>query len=100
MQSKKNITTFKEGGFLNLNKTLYLGLGGANGSQGWRGVWDGRYIYSPQQFNILYDHQTDPHETRNLINSQIHTDILKKMKHSLLTMAEKTGDPMLPFLKG
>jgi arylsulfatase A-like enzyme len=83
-----------------MNESLYLGLGGVSSSDGWRAVWDGRYIYSPGKFNILYDHQTDPHETRNLIHSNAHTNIVKRMRLLLLAMAEKTGDPMYPVLKG
>jgi len=34
----------------------------------WQAVWDGRYIYCPHApYNILYDHENDPYEMKNLI---------------------------------
>lgn len=83
-----------------VNSALYLGLGGANGKGGWRAIWDRRYVYSPVgRYGILYDHETDPYETRNLIDSSEHEDIRHRMDELLITLAEKTEDPMLPIVR-
>lgn len=81
------------------NEALYLGLGGAKGKGGWRAVWDGRYVYAPGKYNHLYDHKADPHEMNNLIHPQDHADVVQRMQQQLLTLAEKTDDPLLAVLK-
>jgi arylsulfatase A-like enzyme len=77
-------------------RALYIGLG--NPQTGWRAVWDRRFVYSPGQFNILYDHETDPHEMINLIDSADHEPEKQRLQNLLLELAEETADPMLPNL--
>lgn len=81
------------------NEAVYLGLGGADGKDGWRAVWDGRYVFSPIRFNILYDHQTDPYEMNNLFDSAEHDQVRRRLTSLILKMAKETEDPMLPLLE-
>lgn len=81
------------------NKSIYLGLGGVSRKDGWRAVWDGKYIYSPTRFNILYDHTNDPFEMNNLFSSREHRQTRQRLDGLLLQMARQTDDPMLPVLE-
>lgn len=81
------------------SEAIYLGLGGAKGKNGWRAVWDGRFVYCPFHFNILYDHKDDPYEMKNLIDSAAFASERKRLGDLMVTLAEKTRDPMLAEVK-
>jgi len=84
------------------NEAVYLGLHGSltgDTERAWRAVWDGRYIYAPGKFHVLYDHQEDPHEMKNLINLPQYADVRKRLDALLLHLAERTQDPFLPHLR-
>jgi len=69
-------------------------------ASGWRAVWDGRYIFSPVgKYNVLYDHEDDPYEMTNLMDSPGHVEVRKRMCGLLVGFAEKTKDPELPNIK-
>ena len=74
-------------------EALYTGL--YDGKEAWRGVWDRRYLYANLDYQVLYDHYTDPQETKNLFNSPDHQELKAKMQLKLEQLAEKTRDPML-----
>jgi arylsulfatase A-like enzyme len=78
-------------------ESVYMGLGepGKKGQAFWRGVWDGRYIFSVGHYKHLYDHAEDPYETRNLIDSDQHKDIREQMGKLVVQLAQETGDPQL-----
>ncbi len=78
-------------------QALYLGLW--ENQQAWRGVWDGRYLYSNLDYQVFYDHQNDPHEIDNLFNQPEHRQAQRSMEEKLLELAEATGDPILPRLE-
>jgi len=70
----------------------------------WRAAWDGRYVYFPgsvrsKKGGWLYDHQTDPHEMKNLVNSPGHLDVKKRLARAMLEIAQETSDPALPELR-
>ena len=69
------------------------------GLRDWRAVWDGRYLYSPEPYNILYDHKTDPYETTNLVGSPEHEADQKRMHDLLVLLAKNNGDPMCEQLR-
>jgi arylsulfatase A-like enzyme len=77
------------------NDAIYLGLGPAG--LGWRAVWDGRYIFSRGKYQVLYDHQKDPHEMENLYDSD--RKLAARLNQRLLQLAGKTEDPALPGLR-
>ncbi len=52
------------------------------------GLWD---------INELYDLQTDPAESRNLISSPEHRPIANKMREELFSVLEKTGGMYIPL---
>ncbi len=83
------------------NEAVYLGIGGPpdTRSRGWRGVWDGRYVFSPLGYNVLYDHQADPYEMNNLFDSPEHAAVRRRMCQLLAELAEKTEDPLLPQVR-
>lgn len=92
------------------NEAVYLGFGGLEprnirlpGRHCWRAVWDGRYLFAPptepDNYRHLYDHETDPHEMNNLIDSPEHAEARERMKQLLLGLAERTNDPILERLK-
>jgi arylsulfatase A-like enzyme len=81
------------------NEAIYMGLGGVSSKNGWRAVWDGRYVYSPIGFNILYDHKNDPYEMKNLIDSADYKKERKRLDALMLKLARKTEDPMLPLVE-
>jgi len=82
------------------NEALYMGLQGARtAGKAWRAVWDGRYVYSPGIFDVLYDHQEDPYEMRNLIDLPDYADVRSRLATLLLRLAERTRDPFLPHLR-
>jgi len=69
-------------------------------ASGWRAVWDGCYIFSPVgKYNVLYDHENDPYEMTNLMDSAGHAEVRKRMCGLLVGFAEKTKDPELPNIK-
>jgi arylsulfatase A-like enzyme len=61
------------------------------GMRGWDGVYDGRYIYSEGNDNVLFDHENDPHELHNLTGSSPELVALKKTQ--LFEVMEQTGHP-------
>lgn len=76
------------------NKALWIGL------RDWRAVWDGRHIYARgKSYNHLFDHDADPHEMKNLLDSPKHEHIRKRMHKLLIDLAKKVEDPMLPQLR-
>jgi hypothetical protein len=79
-------------------EALYTGL--YTGKQAWRGVWGGRYLYSNLDYQVLYDHYTDPYETKNLFNDPEYKELQSEMQLKLEKLAEQTGDPMLAKIKG
>lgn len=81
------------------NDALYIGLGGANGKNGWRALFDGRYIYAPFRFNILYDIQNDPFEMNNLFDKPESNELKKQLGKKLVELARNTKDPMLPVVE-
>ena len=82
------------------NDCVYMGLRGATQPDGWRAVWDGRYVFSPGIHNVLYDHESDPLEMENLIDAPQISGEKKRLAGLLVQMAEKTEDPMLQEVKG
>jgi len=75
------------------HEAIWIGLGK------WRAVWDGRFLYSPEPFNILYDHQNDPYEMRNLFAAAENQPHKKRMHELLVRLAEKIEDPLAPQLR-
>lgn len=51
-----------------------------------------KYIYCPDEFDELYDLQTDPRETRNIINAPGSAPIRNEMKEMLLRWMLRTND--------
>ncbi|TLX76408.1 sulfatase [Labilibacter sediminis] len=76
---------------------LYIGL--AKGSKGWRGVYDGRYLYSTIGWQVLYDHQTDPYEMNNLYHSEEHSELRKRLHQLTIDKAIQFEDPAIKALK-
>jgi arylsulfatase A-like enzyme len=64
------------------------------GLRGWRAAWDGRFLYSPAPYNILYDHQTDPYEMNNLFLVAGSLVQRQRMRELLNRTAEEIEDPM------
>jgi arylsulfatase A-like enzyme len=81
------------------NEALYIGLGGADGKNGWRALFDGRYIYAPIRFNVLYDIKDDPFEENNLFNKPESLQLKKQLGQKLVELARRTEDPMLPVVE-
>ena len=80
-------------------EAVYMELGGPPRQNDWRGVWDGRYVFSLLGYNVLYDHQTDPYEMNNLFNLPEHAAVKRRMEKVLISLAEKTEDPLLPQVR-
>jgi arylsulfatase A-like enzyme len=80
------------------NRALFLGLGGLH-NEGWRGVWDGRFVYSPVGYNHLYDHRNDPLETENLVESATHMEQRLRLGEVLIALAAETEDPLLEKIR-
>ncbi|MEQ6120631.1 sulfatase-like hydrolase/transferase [Reichenbachiella sp. MALMAid0571] len=76
---------------------LYLGL--FQGKNAWRGVWDGRFLYSTLDYEVLYDHYTDPYETKNLFNDPDYSELKKEMQSKLEKLAISTGDPIISEIR-
>ena len=77
---------------------VYLGLGMGRDPGQWRGLWDGRHVYSRGAFRVLYDHEADPYEMRNLRGDVSHAALEQRLSRRLLALAEEVGDPLLPQL--
>jgi len=76
------------------NEAVWIGLGQ------WRAAWDGRYVYARgDKFNHLFDHESDPHELDNLLESPKHQKQVKRMHGLLLKLAKRAEDPMLLELR-
>ena len=57
----------------------------------WEAVWDGRYLYSPGEYNVLYDHQNDPFEMENLIDSDAHRFEKERLHALMTTLSERAS---------
>ena len=76
------------------NEAVWIGLGQ------WRAAWDGRYVYARgDKFNHLFDHERNPHELNNLLESPKHQKQVKRMHELLLKLAKRVEDPMLVELR-
>jgi len=53
-----------------------------------------KYIFHPSAFDELYDLRDDPWETRNLIASRRHGNILRACRRRLIDWAKQTGDEL------
>jgi arylsulfatase A-like enzyme len=74
-------------------EAIWIGLGK------WRAAWDGRFVYSPEPYSILYDHRTDPYEMNNL-HAAPESQAQKKRLHELLVkVALEIKDPMVGELR-
>ncbi|MCF7818025.1 MAG: sulfatase [Kiritimatiellales bacterium] len=66
----------------------------------WRGVYTKRYTYSvdvndpdgESHFNILYDRQTDPQETRNLFHDPKSAAVREKLHAQTFALMQRFGD--------
>ncbi|WP_430815095.1 sulfatase family protein [Carboxylicivirga sp. RSCT41] len=76
---------------------LYIGL--SKGAKAWRGVYDGRYIYSTLGWPVLYDHATDPCEMNNLYDSEEHATIKEQLHQLTIEKAVLFEDPAVRALK-
>ena len=76
---------------------VYLS-GGAPGAGEWRGMWDGRWLYAPFGHDVLYDHETDPHELNNRFRYGLFAAFRKKLHAQLLGLAAERSDPALRAL--
>jgi len=76
---------------------LYIGL--AKGSKAWRGVYDGRYLYSTLGWPVLYDHMTDPYEMNNLYDSEEHAELKARLHQLTIEKAQEFEDPAIRSLK-
>ncbi len=56
----------------------------------YHGIWD---------LDELYDMQSDPDETRNLINSPAHKDVVKDLRERLFEQLRETHGSSLPLLR-
>jgi len=72
------------------NSAVYLGLGDEE-KRGWRGFWDGNQVYSEGMYPVLYDHDKDPHEMRNLYSESARA---ASTHERLVELAEQTRDPL------
>ncbi len=61
---------------------------------GWRGIRTHRYKYATFENKpwILYDLESDPFETNNLIDNPVYRELQHKMHADLLLCMKKTGD--------
>lgn len=75
---------------------VYLEHGMARGA--WRGVWDGRFVYSPS-LQLMYDHSIDPHEFNNLYAASKYEDERVRLHSELYLIAESTRDQMAHRLR-
>lgn len=76
---------------------LYIGL--AQGAKAWRGVYDGRYLYSTHGWPVLYDHKTDPYEMNNLYNSSEHAALKERLHQLTIKKAQEFEDPIVEVLQ-
>lgn len=75
-------------------EALYLALW--EDKQAWRGIWDGRYLYANLDYQVFYDHETDPYELNNLFGDPRYAEEQRMMEQKLLDLVKSTGDPILP----
>jgi arylsulfatase A-like enzyme len=77
---------------------VYLGLGVGRDPGQWRGVFDGRHVYSRGNYQVLYDLERDPYEQRNLRGETAHRLLEQQLSKELSALAEAVGDPLFPQL--
>ena len=51
-----------------------------------------KYIFHSNDIDELYDHDSDPHELKNLAENPDYADILKDMKYRMVEWMRKTND--------
>lgn len=78
-------------------KSAYIGL--HDGRNAWRGIWDGRYLYSELRYEVLYDHKNDPYEMNNLFDDKNYSKLKEKLHKNLIKLIKKSGDPIIERMK-
>ncbi len=76
---------------------LYMGLHDKHNA--WRAVWDGKYLLSTLDYQLLYDHSRNPYELDNLYENPAFNEKRKEYESILINLAKETGDPILPRLE-
>ena len=61
----------------------------------WRGIWDGRWLYAPLGYQVLYDHRDDPHEQYNRFRAKAHAAQRKRLHTLMVAIAKHRDDPEL-----
>jgi hypothetical protein len=64
----------------------------------WRGVFDGRYVYSRGRYRVLYDYEQDPYEQHNLRGEASSRALEGRLSKVLIELADELGDPLYPEL--
>jgi len=77
------------------NSAVYLGLG--DQKRGWRGFWDGSQVYAEGDYDVLFQHDGDEFERKNLYGEQKRVTEARKR---LLELAEETRDPLEQVIVG
>jgi arylsulfatase A-like enzyme len=75
----------------------YIGL--YDDEDAWRGIWDGRYLYSEMRYKVLFDHKNDPYEMNNLWDDPNHAKIKEQLHNQLVQKAKEIGDPIVSRLE-
>jgi arylsulfatase A-like enzyme len=61
----------------------------------WRALRDARYtyaVYRRDRSELLFDHQADPHQLRNLVDDPAHRDALERLRRGLRERMEAIDD--------
>jgi arylsulfatase A-like enzyme len=61
----------------------------------WRGIWDGRWVYAPLGYRVLFDHAADPYERANRFSAKRYVQQRKRMHERMVEMARDRADPAL-----
>lgn len=80
-----------------IKDALYIGL--AKGNKAWRGVYDGRYLYSTLGWPVLYDHENDPYEMNNFYDSKEYAEVRARLHQLTIDKAIEFEDPLVKNLK-
>ena len=71
-----------------------------DGQGHWRGVWDGRWVYAPLGFKVLYDHEADPYELKNRFHAKSLAPERERLHTLMVALAKHYGDPEVSAVLG
>jgi len=96
MQGKSMVDWYRNGSGPD-QPHVYLGL--HDNHNGRCAIWNGHYLRSELDYQLLYDYNTDPLEENNLYDDPEFKELKQQLRSQLVDLDSKTKDSILPRLQ-